>query len=241
MTQFDPMGISVVRYYRFTGVEEIRDNSGVRIAPEEAGVHFRSYKDELVVPSYVTIRGRRLGGKKTQGTYSEGGYSVLPDGTVQPHYKYGEALAWVSELVQHAIAEHAGGAGLAPPPIIPPAPANRVDRARLIEMLNESDRGDVIVDIDADLAQELINAYVQERRPLKQYEIDRYVALLQHQADHPGSEDSTIGVGVHINNAGETYSGQHLLYAVMLGGLLAKNVIVCRGERTNFTFQPVGR
>ncbi len=108
-------GITVHRYYTVSGMEPVPDSARCPLDPTDAHVLFQS--DRLVDPPRavgVRIGGRRLRGAKTKGTYNQGYYSVLADGTVLPDDKTGPAPAWVQEVVDRAIAEHAAGFGLTP-------------------------------------------------------------------------------------------------------------------------------
>lgn len=115
MSGFIRRGVQVERFYEVSGVEPVPDAARCPLDPEGVTVTFRcQHGEEVPRARYVSIRGRRLRGAKTAGTYNTGGYSILPDGTVEPHYKTGEPPVWVQEIVNQAIDEHAEGVGLAP-------------------------------------------------------------------------------------------------------------------------------
>jgi len=107
-------GISVDRCYTVTEMESVRDSAGCPLDPTAATVRFRAYRGAEIAVVGIEIAGRRLRGLKTKGTMNRAYFSVRPDGTVEPDHKYGEAPAWVSQVVSHALAEHAAGAGLIP-------------------------------------------------------------------------------------------------------------------------------
>jgi hypothetical protein len=115
MSGFIRRGVQVDRFYEVSGVDSVPDSARCPLDPEWVTVSFRCPRGEGVpTASYITIKGRRLRGKKTIGTYNQGGYSIRPDGTVEPDYKTGEPPAWVQAIVNQAINEHAEGVGLAP-------------------------------------------------------------------------------------------------------------------------------
>lgn len=117
---------------------------------------------------------------------------------------------------------------------------NTVNREGLIALINNSEDGRAAVDVTVDLARELLDAYVQDRRPLKQATVDRYAQALAYAAEHPGSEAGTIGEGIHINRAGGTYAGQHLLHAVVHSGEPARGTTVQIGDGPGLTFAAAG-
>lgn len=115
MSGFIRRGVQVDRFYEVSGMDPVPDAARCPLDPERVTVSFRCPRGEDVPSArYVSIRGRRLRGKKTVGTYNTGGYSIRPDGTVEPHYKTGEPPVWVQAIVNQAIAEHAEGVGLVP-------------------------------------------------------------------------------------------------------------------------------
>lgn len=114
MKEIVSVGVAVDRFYAVIDVEPVPDSARCPLDPSEVTVRFRAYANSPLRATYVTVKGRRLRGAKTKGTFNQGGYSVLPDGTVEPDYKTGAAPAWVQEIVTQSIAEHAAGVGLVP-------------------------------------------------------------------------------------------------------------------------------
>lgn len=112
MDTIDPTDLSITREYRVTGAAHIRDSVGCPIDPELAAVRFTNRRYHSagfgpLRPSSVTITGRRTRGKKTAGQYSETSFRVAENGTIEPHYKYGPAPAWVLDVVSRAVTDQA--------------------------------------------------------------------------------------------------------------------------------------
>ncbi len=108
MKEVASCGVAVDRFYAVAGMDPVPDSSRCPIEPAEVTVRFRAGSSALCA-TYVTIKGRRLRGAKTKGTFNMGGYGVLPDGTVEPDHRTGAAPEWVQEIVDRAIAEHNAG------------------------------------------------------------------------------------------------------------------------------------
>jgi hypothetical protein len=107
--------INVDRFYLVSGMEPVPDSARCPLDPTDAWVSFRSYTaDQPLRACSVSIKGRRLRGAKTIGTFNQGWYSIRPDGSVEPDDKTGDAPTWVQELVDRAISEHTAGVGLIP-------------------------------------------------------------------------------------------------------------------------------
>jgi len=117
MAEITNKAVEVTRRYTVEGMDPVPDSARCPLDPEEVTVSFRTRYGTVPHAAYIAIKGRRLRGKKTIGTYNQGGYSIRPDGTVEPHYKTGEPPAWVQEIVNRSIAEHAAGFGLVPYPV----------------------------------------------------------------------------------------------------------------------------
>lgn len=107
-------GISVHRFYTVSDAEPVPDSARCPLDPTEAVVIFQSHT--LAGPLRVIgirVIGKRLRGEKTKGTRNEGYYSVVRD-VVKPDDRTGSPPAWVQQVVDRAVAEHAAGIGLAP-------------------------------------------------------------------------------------------------------------------------------
>ncbi len=106
--------IDVDRRYTVSDMEPVRDSAGCPLDPTAAVVRFRARRGRELAVVGVEVEGNRMRGLKTKGTHNRGYYTVQVDGTVEPHYRYGDAPDWVQDVVNRALADHAVGVGLAP-------------------------------------------------------------------------------------------------------------------------------
>lgn len=105
-----PTHVEVSRWYRVSGVEPTPDSAGCPLDPEDAVVTFGDLHGGLRA-RHVSVRGRRMRGVKTAGTYNQAGYGVDANGNVEPHYRRGMPPAWVQQVVDQAIEHQAAGRG----------------------------------------------------------------------------------------------------------------------------------
>lgn len=99
--------IEVRRTYDVSGLDQVRDCVGCTLDPHEATVGFSTRHHELR-PIGVRVKGRRTSGLKTTGHYNDAHFNVRPDGTVEPHYRWGPPPAWVTKVVRLAIEQQSG-------------------------------------------------------------------------------------------------------------------------------------
>lgn len=106
-----PTAVEVGRRFRVSGVEPVPDTAGCPLDPEDAVVTFREINGVLRA-TYVAVRGKRMRGAKTAGTYNRAGYGVDANGNIEPHYRRGMPPPWVQQVVDQAIEHQAAGRGL---------------------------------------------------------------------------------------------------------------------------------
>jgi hypothetical protein len=116
MTTITSTHVEVTRIFRVSGAEPVTDSAGCPLDPEEVSVVFREIHGVLRA-AWVGVKGRRMRGEKTKGTYNRGGFGIYDSGNIEPHYRRGLPPMWVQQVVNRAIQEQADGRGFKPAPI----------------------------------------------------------------------------------------------------------------------------